>query len=151
MNLIQENSDEVQYFTILRDVEKWMELDFEDYDWHFAEVEANWGSEDAPFWISGEELKSRFFGTNCQFFWAVISAFPKSTPPRLYQDVFAESPHFWEGTPKKQIKESLFELVCWDSSATIWIGLSDELAERVLKNAPGVEDLDSVIARIKRR
>lgn len=145
MNLIQENTNDVKWFTSLREVEKWMEINLEEFDWHFSNIDGGWTPLEDPRWVTGQELKSKINEFDYQFNWAVISAFPSGTTPRLSQEPFADgNPDFWKGIPKKQLEDSLFEIVCWDSSATLWIGLSDELGMRVLKNAPGIIDLDEL-------
>lgn len=74
-----------------------------------------------------------------------MSAFPSGTEPRLSEAPYAGgNSDFWKGIPKKQWTDSLFEIVCWDSSATLWIGLPDKLGMKVLKNAPGIMDLDEL-------
>ena len=145
MNLIQENTSEVEFFTSMRDVEKWMEINLEDYDWHFSDIDGGWDSINDPKWVTGKELNSKIAEYDYQFVWAVISAYPLGTQPRLSDLPFADgNPAFWTGVPEKQLTDSLFEIVCWDSSATLFIGLSDELGQKVLKNAPGIMDLDEL-------
>lgn len=145
MNLIQVNAKEVEWYTSLRNVEQWMEINLEDYDWHFSDVDGGWPSLEAPSWVTGRELKSKINELDYQFIWAVISAFPSGCQPRLSEKPFADgNPEFWKGSPEKQLKDSLFEIVCWDSGATLWIGLPDELGLKVLKNASGIADLDEL-------
>ncbi|GJM62353.1 hypothetical protein [Persicobacter diffluens] len=83
MNLIQENTKEVEWFTSLRAIEKWMEINLEDYDWHFSDIEGGWTLMEDPTWITGRELKLRINKDDYQFIWAVISAFPSGAEPRL--------------------------------------------------------------------
>ena len=80
-----------------------------------------------------------------QFVWSVVSAFPKGADPFTTEIPYADgNPKFWEGAPEKQLKNSLFEIVCWDSSATLFIGLSNELSNKLLSNAPGIKDLNKL-------
>jgi hypothetical protein len=145
MNLIQENTKDVKWFTSMREVEKWMEINFEDYDWHFSDVESEWTPLEDPRWVTGRELKLKINEFDYQFVWAVISAFPLGTQPRLSKKPYADgNPDFWKGIPEKQLKDSLFEIICWDSSATLWIGLPEELGLKVLKNAPGIAYLNEL-------
>lgn len=143
MNLIQENTEDLEFFTSLRDVEKWLDISLEDYDWHFSDVDGAWMTSGGPEWLTGKQLNSKIKAYNYQFLWAVISAFPTGSPPRLNNLPFADcNPNFWRGSPQKQLEDSLFEIVCWDGTATLFIGLPDELGRRVYKNAPGIKDLD---------
>ena len=149
MNLIQENTRDVDWFTSLRDIEKWMEINLEDFDWHFSDVDGGWTPLEDPRWVTGKELKSKINEYDYQFAWAVISAYPTGTQPRLSEEPYADgNPDFWNGIPKKQLNDSLFEIVCWDSSATLFIDLPDELGIRVLKNAPGITDLDELNRKV---
>lgn len=77
-----------------------------------------------------------------QFDWAVISAFRKGTSPFLDVRPYADgNTDFWNGKAHKQLKNALFEIVCWDSSATLFIDLPKNLSEKLLKNAPGIRKL----------
>jgi len=143
VNLIQEKTRDVRFFTSLRDVEHWLCIHLEDYDWHVSDIEGGWNELNDPSWITGDALAAKIGEFDYQFSWAVISAFPKGTKPVLSDEPFADgNSTFWEGVPKVQMEGALFEIVCWDSSATLFIGLPEELATRVVNNAPGVRNLD---------
>ncbi|MFK7784319.1 MAG: hypothetical protein AB8B56_04335 [Crocinitomicaceae bacterium] len=145
MNLIQENTKEVEFFTSLRDVERWLEINLEDYDWHLSDTNVSFIQMTDPIWLTGNELKSKIMEYDYQFVWAVISAFPNGTEPTLSDTPYADgNPDFWHGIPKKQLADSLFEIVCWDSSATLFIDLPEVLGNRTLKNAPGISDLNAL-------
>ncbi|WP_459211937.1 hypothetical protein [Aquimarina rhabdastrellae] len=142
MNLILENTREVEYYTSLKIIEKWMEIELSDYDWHFSDIEGGWGIQD-PSWITGQELKSKIHEYDYQFVWAVISAYPLGTKPKLNPNPYADgNPDFWTASAQKQLEDALFEIVCWDGSATLFIGLPDELGVKICKNAPGIKNLD---------
>lgn len=145
INFIQEDCSKVEYYTNLTAVSNWLEINLSDYDWHFADVDGDWFdlNDPEPKWLTGEELDLKLKDNNIQFIWAVISAYPKGAPPKLDNQVYADgNPIFWTGSPKKQLKDSLFEIVCWDSSATLFIGLPLNLGQNLIKNAPGIKDLD---------
>jgi hypothetical protein len=143
MNFIQYKALQVEFYTSLKDVERWLEIDLSDYDWHFSDVDGGWVGLEYPSWVPGEVLSAKLKEFDYQFIWAVISAFPKGTKPFLDNNPYADgNPGFWEGSPKKQIGNALFEIVCWDSSATLFIGLPDFLSKVLLKNAPGIKNLD---------
>lgn len=143
MNYIQEKAKGVDFYTSLKDVEGWLEIKLSDYDWHFSDIDGGWAELDDPSWVVGEDLEAKLNEFDYQFVWSVCSAFPKGTKPILTETPFADgNPEFWSGSPKKQLKDSLFEIVCWDSSATLFIGLPKDLAKKLLTNAPGIKDLD---------
>lgn len=143
MNLIQYRSSNVKFFTSMLDVENWMEISLDDFDWHMSPTEGGWKNLNNSIWITGLELKNKLEKYDHQFIWSVFSAYPKGTKPFTSDIPYADdNPDFWKGSPSKQLSDSLFEIVCWDSSATLFIGLSEEQAKCVIKNAPGIQDLD---------
>lgn len=143
MNLIQEGFKKVRFYTSMLDVEQWMEIQIENFDWHMSPTEGGWCNFNEPLWITGLEFKKKLKIYDYQFIWSVISAFPKGSKPFTSELPYADNnPDFWHKKPVKQLCNSLFEVVCWDSSATLFIGLSDTLAENLLKNAPDIKDLD---------
>lgn len=150
INYIQENNRHIPWFTNLIDVFDWLEIKAEDYDWHFSDVDGGWEELNDPSWVKGEELAKRLKEYNYQFVWSVISAYPKGTMPFINDKPYADgNPEFWSGIPQKQLENSLFEIVCWDSSATLYIGLPQNLEEKLLKNAPGIKNLNKENARRK--
>lgn len=143
MNYIQENCEDIPWYTSLKDVIAWLEIDAKDYDWHFSDVEGGWAGIDDPSWVTGGDLVKELEEFDYQFDWSVISVFPKGTKPFISDKPFADgNPESWRGIPKKQLNDSIFEIVCWDSSATLFIDLPDYLGKRLLANAPGIKDLN---------
>ena len=63
-----------------------------------------------------------------QFIWAVFSAVPKGF--RITVDTapyIEDNPSYWSGEElSPQLSGALFEIACWDSSATILVGLPTE-------------------------
>lgn len=144
MNLIQEDSEEVKCFTDMLKVAEWLGISIADYNWHLSGIELNQslrGLED-PCWFTGTEF-SEYVGVHRpQFVWAVLSAFPPASKPFLSNLPYADgNSSIWKATPRKQLESSLFEIVSWDSSATLYIGLPDALGQNLLKKAPGIRIL----------
>lgn len=143
MNLIQEGTGKVRFYTSMLDVEAWLGITLSGFDWHISDIEGGWEGLPDPAWITGRELKAKLFEYDYQFIWAVFSAFPSGAQAILSDRPYADgNPDFWKGKPSKQIENAVFEIVCWDSSATLFIGLPDELGQSVLAKAPGIKDLD---------
>ncbi len=145
MNLIQEDSDQIKSFTDLGKVANWLGIELKDYDWHLADAQfyPTWKDFTDPCWVKGEKLSAHITKFNPQFIWAVLSAFPKNSPPILSDQPHADmNPTFWSGIPERQLRTSIFEIVCWDSSATLFIDLPEDLGKRLLANAPGTKDLN---------
>jgi hypothetical protein len=135
MNLILERTDSVRWFTDMKSVFSALGFRASDYDWFVSDVETNYyGSEftSEDQWITGMALERFITENEVQFIWAVFSAFPKGTrfsietPPNV-QDYAG----YWGGievTP--QLKDALFEIAAWDSSATILVGVPAEAVTR---------------------
>ena len=138
MNIIAEHIINTNFYSSLRDIETWLEIRFEHYDWHLTDVDGAWTYIVSPCWLSGDEVRTKIVEFVWQFRWAVFSAYPKGFTPFLSTKPYADcNKSFWTDSPSKQLDDSIFEIVCWDSSATIFIGLSDSLANKILKNAVG--------------
>lgn len=143
MNLIVENERSIRFYTSLLDVERWLEIDLKEFDWHLSDIDGGWPGITDPSWITGSGLVEKLKEYDYQFIWGVLSAFPAGSEPRLNPEPYAEeNPGLWRGSPGKQLQEALFEVVCWDSSATLFIGLPENLAVNAMKNVPGIKDLD---------
>ena len=128
MNLILESTDQVKYFTNMRDVFSALQLRCENYDWYISDLETN-GYPIREGWYSGSELESTINGDDIQFIWAVFSAFPVGTRVVVKDDPYIyDNSDYWNGSNlSPQLGGALFEVGCWDSSATILVGLTLEM------------------------
>lgn len=112
----------------MRDVFKETGIAAQDYDWYISDIETNGtppGFSSADQWMRGEALASLILKHDIQFMWAVFSAVPTGfrgpVPVVPYVD---GNPDYWSGKdPVPQMQGALFEIACWDSSATILINL----------------------------
>ena len=152
MNLILENTDQVSFFTDMELVFNALGLSAADYDWYVSDIETNCSasmfSQDNR-WISGQELQELLANSDIQFIWAVFSAVPKGvhfvveTPPYIY-----DNPSYWSAEEvRPQLEGALFEIVCWDSSATILIGLPAEAEASFMHKFSDTRPLVSVAQR----
>ncbi len=105
-----------------------------DYDWFVSDIENNYygtdfASEDQ--WIEGEALQNFVDKSEVQFIWAVFSAVPKGFRSAVTKVPYIEgNEDYWNGKEMPpQLPGALFEIACWDSSATILVGLPPELEE----------------------
>lgn len=144
MNLILEKTDQVKYFTNMAEVFSALKVHCDDYDWYISDIETN-GHLISEGWHSGSVLKSLIQAKDIQFIWAVFSAFPVGTrfdvdeAPYIY-----DNPDYWNASdPKPQLQEALFEIGCWDSSATILIGVSEEMAKNFKSTYSDTTELKS--------
>jgi hypothetical protein len=138
VNLILENSTQVPYFTNMRLVLEALRVPATTYDWYVSDIETNVG--DAIFsvedrWLSGEELGEALAKHEIQFCWAVFSAVPKGCRPSVSSTPYADgNPSYWnERELKPQLVDAYFEIACWDSSATIVVGITQEAATSFIR------------------
>jgi hypothetical protein len=135
MNLIFEQSKQMRWQTDMRHVFSALPDVCESYDWLISDIDCNWFPDERiaygkdPILLSGSELNEIINKHDIQFIWAVFSAIPKGIKPNLSNIPYADdNPQLWKGTPKPQLPEAEFEIICWDSTSTLLIGVSDELA-----------------------
>lgn len=133
MNLILEKTDQVRWFTNMREVLDAANIAPQDYDWYVSDMETNWippGFSPADQWFAGEELASFLHEHDVQFIWAVFSAVPKGFRSSPSFSPYVEgNPTYWSGEASKpQLDGALFEIACWDSSGIILINLPEEAA-----------------------
>jgi hypothetical protein len=128
MNLILEKTDQIKYFTNMNEVFSALNIRCKDYDWYVSDIETN-GVPIREGWHTGSELESTIQNNDIQFIWAVFSAFSAgkrvevNDAPYIY-----DNPECWNSSNVgPQINEALFEIGCWDSSATILVGITPEM------------------------
>lgn len=146
MNLILERTDRVNFYTDMRVVFESAGLRASAFDWYLSDVETNYYGTDFSHddrWIPGIELE-RFLNTHTvQFIWAVFSAFPVGYRRSITDAPYVgDNPLYWRGvevTP--QLSDALFEVVCWDSSATMLICLPDDAVKRFTDVYPETRSL----------
>lgn len=145
MNLILERTDKVRFFTNMREVVAALGISCSDYDWYVSDIETN-GFQFTEGWYPGNELEPRITNEDIQFIWAVFSAFPKGVKVDVRGAPYVDgNPHYWDSTePGPQLDGASFEIACWDSSATILVGLDEEMAESYRSTFPDAVDLKSV-------
>lgn len=148
MNLILERTDAVPFFTEMQSVFKALGMRARDYDWFVSDIETNYygnGFTSKDQWITGEALERFITENTVQFIWAVFSAFPKGTRfPVVAVPTVENYAGYWsEIEVAPQLKEALFEIAAWDSSATILVGLPGEAIERFRNTYPDAKPLIS--------
>ena len=147
MNLVLEPPAPVPYFTDMRKTLDDAGIDPADFDWYVSDLETNLavpqlGNGDQ--WIRGMDLAQVLETRGLQFVWAVFSAFPVGAAGREVESspIADGNGRYWrppEAVP--QLPGACIEVVCWDSSATILVGLSSEQALRFLAANPHAKPL----------
>ncbi len=146
MNLILERSDRVPFYTDMRLIFEATGLRSADFDWYVSDIDTNGGSaqfSDQDRWLAGVELESFLASHTVQFIWAVFSAFPVGYRRPIEQAPYVDgNPLYWQGVEvAPQLENAVFEIACWDSSATLLIGLPQEAEERFMRIYPETRDL----------
>jgi hypothetical protein len=132
LNIILERTDQVRFFTNMRLVFAALGVSAADFDWFVSDIETNYYGTDFTSedrWIDGEALQNFIDQNEVQFIWAVFSAVPKGVRTAVTKVPYIEgNKDYWNGSEMPpQLPGALFEVACWDSSATILVGLSPEL------------------------
>lgn len=134
MNLILENTDQVRYFTDMKEVFQATGISPGDYDWYVSDIETNFTPEGFSLedqWLRGDALGALIQEHELQFIWAVFSAVPGGFRKMVQDSPYVDgNPSYWSGQDiSPQLEGAVFEIACWDSSATILINLPAD-AER---------------------
>lgn len=118
----------------------------QDYDWYVSDIETNRtppGFSPVDQWFSGEDLASFLREHEVQFIWAVFSALPKGFRTAPSSVPYADgNPSYWSARePAPQFDGALFEIACWDSSATILINLPEQAIRSFVAKYPDTRPL----------
>ena len=147
MNLVLENPEQVAWYTDMAAILRAMGVDPKDYNWYLSDIDANGTMplpEEGDGWVTGDAL-AELLSKPIQFVWGVFSAFPPGVRVEVSRAPVADgNRNLWyppEASP--QLPGACFEVVCWDSSATLLIGISQEQAAEFLRAFPGATLLSS--------
>jgi len=81
--------------------------------------------------------------TKMQFIWGVLSGFSEKLTKIPSEYPYADgNPNFWEGSPKPQARDAQIEIVCWDSTCTLFININTSIAAKLKVLYPDIKDLD---------
>lgn len=152
MNLILERTERVRFFTDMRATLGALGIKASDFDWYLSDLETNYygdelSSEDQ--WIAGGELQRLLDRNEIQFIWAVFSAVPVGHRQTVVAAPYIEgNPDYWTGSEvRPQMPGAVFEIACWDSSATILVGLPEAAEARFLAAFPETDSLQNAVLR----
>lgn len=97
------------------------------------------------FLFDGESLTKLIFSHDIQFIWGVLSALPKDVEIDLKQLAVTpyaqDNPTFWSSNPQIQHPLAVAEIVCWDSSLTLFLSKHQVLEKRFRTYFPEAIDL----------
>lgn len=149
MNLIFENVPHVRWYSDLKPFVAALDARLYDYIWRFDVAEGPIPDncrQDDEYWILTGEAFADLVEDHPQFTWAVVSAIAKQCSRKQINAECAPyadgNPSFWTGSPKPQHPYAEFEIVCWDSSATLLIGADESIAAAFRTAYPEAIDLD---------
>ncbi|EJE54149.1 hypothetical protein PMI14_00961 [Acidovorax sp. CF316] len=147
MNIILENSEQVAWYTDVAATLRAMVVDPRDYDWYVSDVETNVSVpllDGGDGWVTGDALAD-LLSTPIQFIWGVFSAFPCGARVEVSRAPTADgNRNLWHPPePSPQLSGACFEVVCWDSSSTILVRVSQEQATEFLRACPDAKSLSS--------
>ncbi|MES9903817.1 MAG: hypothetical protein ABW168_14220 [Sedimenticola sp.] len=147
MNILLEKSKHIQYYGHMNDIFDVLDGVCEEYDWYVSDIETNcappWDANSRDMMINGYELKKIITETDIQFIWAVFSAIQKGVTPIINALPYADGNNdYWVGEPKPQLNGAEFEIVCWDSSLFLLIGLPDDMGQKFISKYTDAIDLD---------
>jgi hypothetical protein len=108
------------------------------YDWHVSNLDpAAWPGGPKPGWIRGGELAARLAGESVQFIFAVFDAVPIGARPAFAEEPWGDgNTDIWEPDAVPQISGALFEIVYFDVSDVLLIGLDSAQREAFLRAFP---------------
>lgn len=120
----------------------------EKYDWFISDIEMNCTPpeelKNENQFVSGELLKKIISENDIQFIWAVFSALPKGATPMVGVIPYANcNSDFWIGSPRPQLKNASFEIVCFDSSLFLLIGIPENIGYKFKAKYTDAIDLDA--------
>ena len=148
MNFILEHTEDIQFYTYMPAMFEALGISAADYDWFISDIELNRGVPGFEWddqWMTGEALQQMISEHHVQFIWAVFSAVPKGVRVPVESAPFCEgNPSYWhEKDVTPQLPGALFEIACWDSSATIFIGLPPAAAANLARKFADLKPLES--------
>ncbi len=149
---ILRNTDKMKYFTDMRVIFDALDGKQKNYNWLVSDIELNLYPDaswyDEPFiWISGSELTDFVYKNQLQYRWAVFSGFKENIridANNLTNLPFAEgNSGFWRDEPKIQHPLAELEIVCWDSSLTLFLSKDPGLARKFGSYFKEAQDLST--------
>jgi hypothetical protein len=130
MNVSLDDSTAVSYFTDMKTTLDAAEIKTTDFEWYVSDLETNYALDALPAstgWMSGQQLEEVLATPDLQFIWAIFSAFPRGTKFEVAEEPSADgNPQYWlNANLKPQLPGALFEVVSWDGSAILLVGVPE--------------------------
>jgi len=149
-NLILEKSKYIKYYTYLKRTFANIE-EFRDIKWLISGIKTNLLipglNLDEDIEIIGSDLLEKINGMEHepQWIWAVLSGFKKNQTIQKFCSPLADgNSRYWKSGVTPEMPCAITEIVCWDSSCTLFIGIDDGVAEKLYNLYPDIMDLDEM-------
>jgi hypothetical protein len=118
-----------------------------DYYWLISNFECNYCADprlnDDPIVIDGNSLNSIIQNNKIQFIWAVLSGFTNPIQAIPEELPYADgNPKLWVNSYSPQAFGAEIEIICWDSTCTLFINVNNRIAGKLKKLYPDIKDLD---------
>ena len=141
MNVVLEDPKAVPYFTDMKATLQAAEIDPLNFEWYLSDLETNFTIDALPIragWMTGEEMQRALSKENLQFVWAVFSAFPRGMRFEVNDEPCADgNPRYWsDANLKPQLPGANFEVVSWDSSATLLVCVPEQSGLAFMRKYP---------------
>lgn len=132
MNFILEKTEQIDFFTHLPQMLKALNIRCSDYDWYLSDIETNGFNVEEGWWL-GSDLEAYLVANDVQFIWGVFSAVKIGDRPKIVESPYIyDNASYWSGEDIfPQMEGAVLEIASWDSSATIFVGLSAVQAARL--------------------
>jgi hypothetical protein len=152
MNLVIEDSPQMPYHTNIKLIFDALEGRQNEFNWLITAHECySWPSEPAIFdeeiiLISGDKLTDIITKNKIQFVWGILSAFDKSIDIDVNNltviPTFDGKWKYGGGDVHPQHPLAVAEIVCVDSSYTIFLSKDEDLSSRFLRYYSDAQDLN---------
>lgn len=161
MNLIIKDSIQMPGHTDIKLIFDAFEGRQREFNWMITAHECYCSTSDKEFFneeivlLSGDELTEIVTHNGIQFVWGILSAFDKSTDIDI--DNLSVIPTFdgeWKYTGENTFTQhplAIAEIVCVDSSYTIFISKDEDLSNRFLKYYSDAQDLHEWYTKLKNK
>jgi hypothetical protein len=161
MNLIIKDSSQMPIHTNIKLIFDALEGRQREFNWLITEHECYcWPSDKDIFnqgtvFLSGEELTNIVTQNNIQFVWGILSAFDKSTDIDINNlSVIPTFDGEWKyGGENIQTQHPLAiaEIICVDSSYTIFLSKDEDLSNKFLRHYSDAQDLQKWNRKLKNK
>lgn len=142
-------------YTDLRQILEAIEDELDDYNFLVTDFQTNF-LEDKPeefllekdyLFIKGRELYRIVKNYDIQWIWGVFTAIYKDLEEDHISRNFpkSNSEAYWKGDLAIEYPEGVFQIIAWDSSASLFVSDEDSISEKFLQSFPDALDLNYVI------